>query len=313
MIRWLLLGIMIAGISWASPASKPRKVIMGIFPTSIHELNYADESYKISFYLWAITDDPNYDPRKSLELTNAYDYEYKNYTKNKRKDGKYLHVMHFYSTIYHNWQVQNFPFDKQVLIVRVEDADNIDDIVFIADSKESAISDQLTLEDWEILGLDVKTKIHAYNSSLGSYGGIRDKYSQFIGQIFIQRHGARLFFSFYIGFIVSFMISAFVFFIEPSEIRPRASFTLAALFGAVGNKYIIDRFLPVVDHFTLNDVIQIAAFGLILTTAFTTIITYHIQKTSPIRADKINKYVGFISVPIFIIFYLIFFIKAIQS
>lgn len=313
MTRWLLLGLLITNICWANPTGKPNKVIMGIFPTSIHELNYADESYKISFYLWAITDDPNYDPRESLEITNAYNYFYKNYDKSKRKDGKYLHVMHIYSTNYHNWAVVNFPFDKQTLTIRVEDAENIGDVLFIADKKESAISNQFELVDWQILGLNVKTKVHVYNSSLGSFGGKRDTYSQFIGKMTIQRQGARLFFNFYIGFIVSFLISAFVFIIEPSEIRPRASFTLAALFGAVGNKYIIDRFLPVVDHFTLNDAMQVAAFGLILTTAFSTIATYHIQKTSPQRAEKINKFVGFTSVPFFVIFYLIFFIKAVLS
>ncbi|WP_367608174.1 hypothetical protein [Legionella sp. W05-934-2] len=313
MIRWLVVGLLIMNVCWAGPTEKPMKAVMGIYPTFIHELDYADESYKISYYLWFITDNPNYRPDKSIEITNAFDYQYKNYSKTLRKDGKYLYVMHVYSTNFHDWKVANFPFDKQTLTIRVEDSDTIDDIVFTADKKGSALSSNLNIEDWTILNFEVKTNAHSYRSSLGDYDEKYDKYSQFVAELTIQRHGARLFFNFYIGFIVSILISSFVFFIEPSEIRPRASFTLAALFGAVGNKYIIDRYLPIVDHFTLNDAMQVASFGLILTTVLSTIITYRIQQKNPHRADTVNKYVGWIAVPLFILFYLIFFIKAIMS
>src|SRR5689334_11522614 len=116
-IVWAILIVFFSNSLQASnsPLDKhPIKVRMGIYPLAIYDLNPAKGTFKLSFYEWWKTPNKHYDPTKTVEISNATDYEVKSQSRvefpNELKIG-----YHYYATLMHDFNVRFFPFDRQRL------------------------------------------------------------------------------------------------------------------------------------------------------------------------------------------------------
>ncbi|ARN84266.1 hypothetical protein [Candidatus Nucleicultrix amoebiphila] len=240
----------------------PTHVLMGVYPVSISEINLAHKTVKVSFYAWWRSTDSTYHPEKSVEITNALDYNLKVGGTGKNGD-EYFTYVHYYATIQKDWDVRYFPFDHQKLEVRLEDFYDENYVVFDPDFKNSHLHNELSLPGWKIKGMELKKSTTFYNTNFGDSSLNNANYSRLSFVIDLKRVGWRSYFNYYVGFFVAFFLCCMIFFVDPGNINARASLSLGSIFTAVGNKYVIDQLLPFTADFTLSDAIQAATFCVI--------------------------------------------------
>lgn len=246
---------------------KPDTILFGIYPTYIHDLNLQKGIYTIGFYAWWRTKNKDYNPNKSIEIVNASNYYSKGGLWQKIGD-EYVTDTRYYATMYLNWNIKYFPFDRQFLDVKLEDFADVSDVIFEPDTKQSRIHSELDLKGWSIENFHIKNSVTRYDTNFGNITTKQGLYSRLTFIIEIKRHGWRPYFDYFIGFFIAAFLCFMVYLVEPGSagMSIRSSLALGAVFSFVGNKYILNQSLPFTTEFTLNDAIQLATIILIFIT-----------------------------------------------
>lgn len=290
---------------YAKKGMEASRVILGLYPVSLHDFNYAKNTFSTSFYAWSRTKDTDYRPKLSLEVANAVSYTSKNEIIGKNQDEQFT-TLRFDATIAHHWNIQHFPFDRQILKIIFEDAADIHDVIFQPDTEHSRLHPEIKLPGWKTIRTALDSSVNKYETNFGDSSVDQANYSRVSFEIEIKRQGLRLFFNYFIGFIVAFFICFLTYFIEPENLTARGSFLLGALFTSIGNKYVVDNFLPLTDQFSLNDAIQFSTFGMIIASVSVTILPLFLLKKHPsIKLKELNHGIGFGAGFVFLLFILL--------
>jgi hypothetical protein len=158
-----------------------------------------------------------------------------------------------------SWQITNFPFDKQILRLSIENSQyDSRSLVFAPDTFGKHFDPRFTLRGWAIDSFRVMTAIKAYETTFGdeSLAMPHTEYSSFRVRINIERDAIGLFWKLFIGMYVAFLIACTSFYIHADSIDSRFSLSVGSLFAVVGNKYIVDASLPETVTFTLVDMLH---------------------------------------------------------
>jgi hypothetical protein len=246
----------------------------GIYVISVHDINFHDKEYTIRFWQWFLYKNPDFDFSSQIDITNAKSIEQPDIITD-QMDGKTWAMMKMKCVMKENWQVHDFPFDKQHLKVKIENSIyDINSLVFKPDVKGSIFGDDETIDGWTISNFKVSANTNLYKTGFGDSRPGRDKqnFSEFIIEMDIEREAFGLFMKIFLGMYIAFLISMLSFTPHPSELEPRFGLPVGGLFAAVGNKYIIDSLLPETSSFTLVDTLHsltfLAIFMTLLVSAF---------------------------------------------
>ena len=107
---WSLDGRAKDGIS-AEAASCP----IGVYVTSLRGLDSVGDSFGIDFWVWSVHPQGD-DPLKSLEFVNSKQIETRLERTSKRGDREWSRLK-ARATVLHNWNLTDFPFDRQKLML----------------------------------------------------------------------------------------------------------------------------------------------------------------------------------------------------
>lgn len=246
----------------------PDTVKAGAYIINIHDINFRDKEYTIRFWLWMLYDNSAFDFAQQIDIPNAKEIE----TPAPLMDlveGKTWQLMKMKCTMKQNWKVDDFPFDKQHLVVRVENSVfDTNALVYELDTAGSTYDRELTIDGWHISSFKVSSSTNEYTTVFGdpSTDKLHSEYASFNINLDIERDAWGLFAKIFIGMYIAFLISIISFNMKPSELEPRFGLPVGGLFAAVGNKYIIDSLLPETTSFTLVDTLHTVTFLGILAT-----------------------------------------------
>lgn len=235
----------------------------------------------------------NYNPNKTVEITNAVNYYSKFGTYGKNGD-EYFTYVHYYATIHHGWSVKNFPFDRQVLSVRLEDFADTKQIVFQPDILQSSIHPESLLEGWDIIGMTIKESTTHYHTNFGDISTLKGLYSRITFMIEIKRQGWRPYMNYFIGFFVAAFLCMMLCFLSREKLTDRSGLMLGAIFAFIGNKYILDQMMAFSTEYSLGDMIQAATFTMIIATILHWVFWEIIVKDST-KFRKVDYAFGIIS------------------
>jgi hypothetical protein len=194
-----------------------------------------------------------------------------------------------------NWEVTDFPFDKQKLIIHVENSIyDRNSLVFVPDQLGSTYDREMTIDGWYISKFSVTENLREYTTVFGdpSSDMLHSEYASFNIQIEIERDAWGLFMKIFIGMYIAFMISVLSFTTQPAELEPRFGLPVGGLFAAVGNKYIIDSLLPESSSFTLVDSLHAATFLAIFATLLVSAISLHFHDKGKLNSARKVSYWG---------------------
>jgi hypothetical protein len=257
-ILLLLLFSLVARFGQAQPDT----VDIGAYMMSVHDINFHDKEYTARFWLWFLYKNKNFDFVRQLDITNAKSIDQPQVLDDSLNGKKYS-MLKMKCTMKENWNVEDFPFDKQHLKIQIENSlYDRNSLVFKPDVKGSKFDVDEALVGWDIRNFKVEAIDNVYETGFGDNRPGRDNqvFSAFVISMDIDRNAWGLFLKIFVGMYIAFLIAMVSFAPHPDELEPRFGLPVGGLFAAVGNKYIIDSILPESTTFTLVDSLHAITF-----------------------------------------------------
>lgn len=272
----LILGVFGSVFSSAASAAEqdvsskvePR---FGVYITSLYDIDFSDNQFEVQFWSWFHHEQSDYHPVQTTELMNAK--RFSRLAPNEEVIGeKRWDSVKYSASINQQWQVRDYPFDKQKLVIIFEDV-NLPShrLSFIPDIENTKIAEDAIPDGWELIDIHMSVSPHVYETNFGDLSGDASPTQNFdraVVTIELQRQGWRLFSTSFIGFFVATTLLLVVFVITSSKRavavipqQPRITLIVGALFSAVGSIYGLSSQLPYTTQFTLADSLQITTFA----------------------------------------------------
>lgn len=282
-----LLLILSCFISIGVNGQVPDTCKLGVYITSVYDLNMAEASFKADFWMWFNYSDTTMGYENTTEVMNSKNHEF-SLTDAEVVDGINWATTKVKAELKQNWDVKNFPFEHQNLDIIIEDANNDSELlVFVADTLNSKYNKNIQLDGWMIDSFSIKSSTTVYETSYGNptLSG-NSEYSRIVASFRLSRDSVGLFLKLFTGVYVAFIISMLVFFIDPIFVDPRFGLSVGALFAAVGNKYIVDSIMPETTDFTLVDKIHSVTFMFIFLSVLISVLSLNLYKKEKIQKSK---------------------------
>jgi hypothetical protein len=296
-------------LSFKSQAQKDT-ITIGAYVNSLYDFNLTDNSYKSEFWLWMKYNSRNNldSIQNQLEFINAKSSPHIQAASTTNKNGISWYGAKYIGEFEKNWDVTQFPFDKQIVKITIESGEYSNQkIVFKCDYTNSKISKSFlsNLREWNL----VKSKFYVNNANYNTTFGdpelsLKSSYPSFNFEFEISRRNSFLMlFKLITGLLVAFIISCCVFFIKPTNTDPRFGLSVGGLFAAIGNKYIIEGKVPATNQITLLDNIHNLTFVYILLITILSVISLRIYEKGTKKSKKLSKKIDRISVVTIMISY----------
>lgn len=254
----------------------PIQATVGFSLTNLFDINLAQKSFKATGYIWWQVNPPTplYLPYDRTDVVNAKESIMKRHFIYDVKHGYYEAKV--IATLNQEWDLRNFPFDKQALHIDFEDEGyDASRLQYIAD-QSSRVNPKLNLDDWKVISSSMVTSLDS-------------GYSQATFTVNIERlNSAWLFFYMFIGTFMGACLCVLGFFTRlDSDIR--FSLFLSSVFALVSNQYLLYNALPRTSYLTLSDKVQIATFILLVATI---VLDVFLKKITERRRIKLGHYIN---------------------
>ncbi len=269
---------------------KPDTVKVGIYITSIHDIDFKQKEYTVTFWLWLKYKNKDFDFLQNLEVPQAKTIARSFATVDSTGDSIYI-LMKLQCVMKDSWKISNFPFDSQRLRLSIENSQyDSRSLIFVADTLGKRYDPRFTLSGWNIDSCTISTGIMAYETAFGDATLARphSEYSAFKVRIKIMRDASGLFWKMFLGMYIAFLIAYVCFYIHADGIDSRFGLSVGSLFAVIGNKYIIDSSLPESTTFTLVDTLH--GLTLFFIFAVITATAYSLKLVKENKATKANRF-----------------------
>ena len=298
------------GYSYQENSSRPLTTKIGVRISDLYDFNLPAGTYNALFRVWHIHTDPDYHPDKTTEVLHSQSVSVERSSRS-RAGNLLLSRAKYRAKIVTRWNLAHFPFDKQTLRISLEDASSQwDHIHIIPDIKNSGVSDKALPSDWELKDFQVKAVAAECDSQYGGFTSDR-RCSNFVATAVIQRRGLKLYFEIFTGTFIAFLAAILTFFVPADDLAAKLRLALAAVFAAIGNKYIIDAMLPTTSSISLRDKVQVSTFLVIGLALVTSIISARLNEAGKIElTKKLNRYATYTVIPIYCLLNLIWALSA---
>jgi hypothetical protein len=273
-------------------------VKVGAYIFSLYDLDFPGNKLNADFYLWYNTKKDSMGLLENLEIINSTELT-KSYEMNEKRGNIFFHSVRINTKIKEQWEVNNFPFDRQIIEIRIEDFDKDNTkMVFVADTAASKIDKDVHLDGWKIKDFGIKIDNHTYETNYGDPDIPLNEYSSFSRATLyftLEREGKGLFFKLFIGLFISVLISLLTFFVNPLDLDPRFGLSVGAIFAAIASQYVITSTLPQNESLTLVDILHDVSFIYIFLCILISTISLHYMKTGKeVLSQKLDRYSFFV-------------------
>ena len=277
--------------------TKPDTVSIGIYITSIHDIDFKQKEYSVNFWIWLKYKKEEFDFYNNLEIPQAKNVT-KSFVTTDSSDGMFITQMKLQCVMKDSWRIANFPFDRQSLRIAIENS-QFDSryMVFVADTVGNHYDPRFTLRGWSIDSCLITTGIKTYETNFGDddVGKPKTEYSSFRIRLVVSREATGLFWKMFLGMYIAFLISYVCFYIHADGMDSRFGLTVGSLFAVIGNKYIIDSALPESSSFTLVDLLHgVTLFFIFATIAANAYSLNLIKKDKPAKAYRFDMVASWI-------------------
>ena len=270
----------------AQSPSAPDTVKVGVYIVSIHDIDFKQKEYVVSFWLWLKYKNKDFYFVKNLEVPQAKSVD-KSFSVLDTSGEVVSLQMKMQCVMKDNWKIDNFPFDHQKLRLSIENSQyDSRSLVFVPDTIGQHFDPRFLLRGWVIDSCIVTSGTKAYETGFGdeSLAKPHTEYSAFRLRLSIHRDASGLFWKMFLGMYIASLIAFICFFIHKDGIDSRFGLSVGSLFAVIGNKYIIDSALPESSSFTLVDTLH----GLTLFFIFS-VITATAYSLRLVKKNKIAK------------------------
>ena len=266
-------------------------VKVGIYITSIHDIDFKQKEFTTNLWLWMKYKNRNFNFLDNLEVPGAKTVEKSFATIDSSGEEVYLQ-MKLQCVMKDSWKIGNFPFDHQNLRFSIENSQyDSKKLVYVADTLGRHFDPRFTINGWTIDSCLLTTGIKKYETGFGDESLVKPQteYGAFRVRLVITRNATGIFWKIFLGMYIAFLIAYVCFYIHSDGMDSRFGLSVGSLFAVIGNKYIIDSALPESTTFTLVDTLHgltlFAIFSIITATAYSLLLVKRDQLKKARRFD----------------------------
>jgi len=299
----LFLSSSLSSLKVTAQNTKPDTVKVGIYVTSIHDIDFKQKEFTINFWLWLKYKNKDFNFQDNLEVPQAKTVNRSFYTAD-TSDGRISMQMKLQCIMKDSWRISNFPFDRQTLRLSIENSQyDSKTFVFVADTVGKHYDPRFTLSGWNIDSCILMTGVKAYETGFGdeSLAKPHTEYSNFRVRLSLHRDASGLFWKMFLGMYLAFLIAYTCFYIHADGIDSRFGLSVGSLFAAIGNKYIIDSSLPESTSFTLVDTLHgLTLFFIFTIIASTACSLYLVKKDQAKKAHRFDMLMAKVTIILYV-------------
>lgn len=255
------------GSAQPAPENQPRTCRVGAYLIGLYGFELAEKSFGADMWLWSTCPSADLEPLKVMSIVNGQDVTTSLYATYKRQKGYWSYIK-VSGTFRYRWDVRNFPFDRHVLPIRIENTNAAStDFIYTPDTQGSKNRQGLNIEGWEINNLTIEEKSFEYDTNFGDpdlEGTQKSSYSRLNILIHLSRKSPVTFFKLTAPVYISFAISLLAYLLDTAS---GLGLLAGALFAVVVNQQSAESVLGRVEGLTLIDKIHINAMAYILANA----------------------------------------------
>jgi hypothetical protein len=307
-LLWLLAA---PGLALAQDSGQATEVRVGLFVSSLSNINFADGSFRIGADAWFVYPSGEFDPMKQLEL-GARQGQITSISKERLPDGSTYEWGNITATVDHDFTFDRFPFDKQTLQLVVEAVNPINRVRLVPDMKDTRIGDLVAITGWDVSGWKVEERQVSYDTDFGYPGKELRTYSRIVLTIEVARERSGLVIDKFLGFTMAFLVSMVTYLMRTDQFGVRAGSAAGAIFAVVGNRASLDAVLGSDNRLGLVDQLTLIVFGSILFSLVISLIIFHVRdaEEGEARAKRINRVGGLTALFLFPLIAIIAIIRA---
>jgi len=311
-LKAIVLALLIGNASCALDET-PDTVKVGLYITSIHDIDFKQKEYSINCWMWLKYKNRAFDFLQNLEIPQAKTFSRSYATVDSSGESVYM-LMKLQCVMKDSWRISNFPFDRQKLRLSIENSQfDSKSLVFVADTVGRHFDPRFTLSGWDIDSCILMTGIKAYETGFGdeSLAKPHTEYSNFRVRMDLKRDAMGLFWKMFLGMYIAFLIAYICFYIHSDGMDSRFGLSVGSLFAVVGNKYIVDSALPESTSFTLVDGLHgLTLFSIFAVIACTAISLQMVKKNKIEQAKKFDMIAAQTLLVIYVVVNIILITKA---
>src|SRR6266496_1909625 len=300
-------------IKSSAQEAKIDTVKVGIYITSIHDIDFKQKEYTVIFWLWLKYKNKDFNFLQNLEMPQAKTVE-KSFSTVDSSGDQISMMMKLQCVMKDSWRIGNFPFDRQTLRLSLENSQyDSRSLIFIPDTVGQHFDPRFTLRGWRIDSCIGSIGIRMYETGFGDESLARPhtEYSAFRVRLSIKRDAGGLFWKMFIGMYIAFLIAYICFYIHTDGIDSRFGLSVGSLFAVIGNKYIIDSSLPESTSFTLVDMLHGITLFFIFVIITSTAYSLRLVKQNKIRkAERFDLVMAQVLLVVYVILNIYFIVQA---
>jgi hypothetical protein len=262
---------------------------IGIFITSLHDLDVTRGTFGVDYWLWSVHS-PEFNPLENLEFYNA-DKADTLLNLTEERGGRSWSQRKIDAVVRHNWDLTNFPFDRQVLeIVLEEGATDTTKLLYSADTTNSGYNKDIRLEGWRITDFALEERSVDYSTTFGDPDiSSGSSYPRLVASVQVERESKTGFFKLIAGVYAASAIAFLSFLMVPDNppiFGARMVVLVGALFSTVLSLRASQAVLGATESLSLVDKIHLLAMLYIFIAALITVLA---RKTCESGKEELAK------------------------
>ncbi|MFN8743117.1 MAG: hypothetical protein ACK5YR_24555 [Pirellula sp.] len=289
--------------------TSPNRVIVGVYVNDVQSLNLREHSYSMDIYVWFRWRDPSFDPTETFEVVNPN--ELWGHVNNLQYEqplllpsGELYQVLRVQGRFSRKFLFYNFPYDRQKLVVELEDSVNeVDRLVYVADEDPIAINPRLVLPGFRVGVPNLAVESFAYPTRFGDTRRTEPhKYSRVRVEIPVQRPVVTSTLKMLLPVLCVVFGASLMLRLKVTYIDARLGVGITSLLTVVAIQLAANETMPSVDYLVLMDKIHLAAYGYVLAGLGIVLVTARRLESKAIEAAQQFQRKGYwISTLLFVI------------
>jgi len=179
--------------------------------------------------------------------------------------------------------LRRFPFDRQELVVRIASFMwTADEVVLRVREDMLGFDRSQTFEGLRVLEVIA-------TSDTASLTGWKREFSEFRAIVRVQRNVVFFVWTVFVPVILTFLITATLFFVPPEDLADRVGISLTGLLACIATQFAISFNLPQIDYLTVIDRLFVATYVCIALSVLVSVVQVRMLEVAPERCRRINR------------------------
>lgn len=262
-------------------AAQPKEVTLGAYLTSLYDINSDRGTFSADMWIWSKAKPlDKYDLSKTLEISyisSQFPHVYSGLSIDKIGPQTQYTQRKLQGTFLHDFNLENFPFDRQKLKVYFEDSEfNLKDLKYIPDSATGS-DEGIQIDGWRIDKVSLTGGVKEYKTNFGNTSkSDQDSYSRLQFEIELKRDAPLIFFKITLGLFAAVLVAMFSTFMptESDDIfSARIGLLGGTLLAVVVNQQFADSKTGETTAVTLIDSLHMLGFSTVFILFLATILS----------------------------------------